>query len=72
MRLFPMMTLAAAMGALCWMQNNRFGTLDKEDAARSRARAMLALSTWIIPREIEGKVDQAIDESFPTSDPPAY
>lgn len=72
MRLFPMMTLAAAMGALCWMQNNRFGTLDEEDAARSRAPRDAGPEHMDHPPRNWGKVDQAIDESFPASDPPAY
>ncbi len=72
MRLFPMVTLAASMGALCWMQNNRLGRPVEEDASPRRAPRDAGREHMDHPPRNWDKVDQAIDESFPASDPPAY
>jgi hypothetical protein len=73
-RLFPVMTVAATMGALLWMQNSR----RIEEASRAGASGRPLETRNAGPEEMQSppatwdKVDEAGDESFPASDPPAY
>jgi hypothetical protein len=70
LRLFPIMTLAATAAALLAIQRSREQAVSDFVAAGSTRNAG--------PEEMEhppkdwDKVDQALDESFPASDPPAY
>lgn len=73
LRLFPTMTLAATVGALLWMQNNR-ARMQTENAGtdRGRERRNAGPEEMQNPPKDWDKVDQAGDESFPASDPPSY
>jgi hypothetical protein len=73
-RLFPVMTVAATMGALLWMHNNR--RIEEEGRVGAAGRPRDTRNAG--PEEMQhppadwDKVDEAGDESFPASDPPAY
>jgi flagellar basal body-associated protein FliL len=69
-RLFPVMTMAATMGALLWMHNNRHP--EEEDHTAAREPRDAGPEEMQSPPRDWDKVDQASDESFPASDPPSY
>jgi len=72
LRLTPVMTFIGATAALLWLQNNRdrlgaaTGPLPAGQPSRDAGPEHMEN-----PPETWDKVDQAIDESFPASDPPA-
>lgn len=70
-RLFPAMTLAATIGALCFIQSTRRPGEENDSAAALPPRDA-GPANMENPPDSWDKVDQAGDESFPASDPPAY
>ncbi len=70
LRLLPAMTLAATAGALLWMNSNQQRTTANDKASPGPAPRDAGLEEMKNPPRTWDKVDQAIDESFPASDPP--
>lgn len=71
-RLFPAMTLAATVGALLFLQNNRGSSAAGERKTAPQPARNAGPEEMQHPPKSWDKVDQAGDESFPASDPPAY
>jgi flagellar basal body-associated protein FliL len=71
-RLFPVMTMAATMGALLWMHNNRHPDEEDRSAGAPREPRNAGPEEMQSPPATWDKVDEASDESFPASDPPSY